>query len=36
MEAFIWMRLVVFGRMVSSQIKSSRDVDSFWLINRFR
>ena len=34
MEAFNWMRAVVFGRIVSSQIKSSREVASFWLINR--
>ena len=26
MEAFNWMRAVVFGRIVSSQIKSSREM----------
>ena len=30
------MKAVVFGRMVSSQIKSSKEVANFWLINRFR
>ena len=35
-EAFIWIRLVVFGKIVSSQVRSSKDVDSFWLIDRFK
>ena len=30
------MKAVVFGKIVSSQIKSRREVANFWLINRFR
>lgn len=35
-EAFSWIRAVVFGKIVSSQVRSSREVASFWLINRSR
>ena len=30
------MRDVVFGKIVSNQIKSRREDANFWLINRFR
>ena len=33
-DIFIWMKEVVFGRIVSSQIKSSNDDADFWLIDR--
>ena len=30
------MKAVVFGKIVSSQIKSSKEVANFWLIDTFR
>ena len=33
-DIFIWMKEVVFGRIVSSQVKSSNDDADFWLIDR--
>lgn len=35
-EAFSWMRAVVFGKMFSSHVMSSEEVASFWLIVRYR
>lgn len=34
MDIFIWISEVVFGKMFSSQIKSSREDADFWLIVR--
>lgn len=35
-EAFSWMWAVVFGNKTSIQVRSSREVASFWLIVRTR
>lgn len=34
-DIFIWISEVVFGKIVSSQIKSRRDDADFWLIIKF-
>ena len=34
-DVFIWVSEMVFGKMVSSQIRSRREDADFWLIVRF-
>lgn len=35
-EAFSWIEAIVFGKIISVQAKSSREVASFWLIVKTR
>lgn len=35
-EAFSWIEVMVFGRIISVQVRSSREVASFWPIVRIR